>query len=117
MMRDKEIDFKEYSTAVTVCPDCGRHSVLRLNWAYVAAHKGQQILTICRDCALLRISKLKKAQDANVTDKVTGTLTDPEIKPVDVVFLFSPEDIRNLFRGTEVSDLGIEQNVRKTKCQ
>jgi predicted Fe-S protein YdhL (DUF1289 family) len=95
MMRDKEIDFKEYSTAVTVCPDCGRHSVLRLNWAYVAAHKGQQILTICRDCALLRISKLKKAQNASVSDKVAGTLTDPEIKPADVVFLFSPEDIRN----------------------
>ena len=92
-MRDKEIDFKEYSTAVTVCPDCGRHSALRLNWAFVAARKGQEILVVCLNCALLRIGQLKK--DSGIGSKLTPSAKQNEsAKPVDVVYLLSAEDIQ-----------------------
>jgi hypothetical protein len=89
LMYEKEIDFKEYLMTVVICPDCGRHSALKLNWYFVAARKGTEILIVCLNCALLRINELKRVKDASEDSSFKES-----IKPVDVVFLMSAEDIK-----------------------
>ena len=57
-----EVDFREYSTAAVVCPICLAKFTVRLHWSYLIAHKGEELMVICVNCAREKINEIKNGR-------------------------------------------------------